>query len=274
MPRPCTPGPSFRRDAQRTGTLATMAGLRGLPLTGWRLAGAALVDLVLPGECAGCAGDSGEGALLCPGCRLELARPARPAWPSPLPAGLPPPWAVADYDGTARGAIVAHKEEGRYALVGPLGDALARSVLAGLAVVAGADPTADVALVPVPSRRTAVRGRGQDATLRLTRRAAAAVRRAGPDVEVLPVVRTVRGVADQAGLDARERAANLHGALAVPGRLTRHVRGRVVVVVDDVITTGASIAETARALRAAGADVRCAAVVAATRRRRPPGLCL
>ncbi len=238
-----------------------------------RLAGAALVDLVLSGECAGCASDAGESAtLLCPGCRRELAGPARPAWPSPVPAGLPPPWAIADYDGAARGAILAHKEDGRYALVAPLGDALARSVLAGL--TATTDRASDVALVPVPSRRTAVRGRGQDATLRLTRRAATAVRRAGQDVEVLPVVRVVRGMADQAGLDACERAANLHGALAVPDRLTRHVRGRAVVVVDDVITTGASIDETARALRAAGADVRCAAVVAATRRRRPPGLCL
>jgi predicted amidophosphoribosyltransferase len=250
-----------------------MAGPRAAA-TGLRLAGAALVDLVLPGECAGCASDSGERAsLLCPACRLELTGPARPARPTPVPPGLPPPWAVADYDGAARGAILAHKEDGRFAVVAPLGDALARSVLAGLAATAAAD-RAGVALVPVPSRRTAVRGRGQDATLRLARRAAAAVRRAGPDVEVLPVVRIVRGMADQAGLDAGERAANLHGALVVPDRLARHVCGRAVVVVDDVITTGASIAETARALRAAGADVRCAAVVAATRRRRPPGLCL
>jgi predicted amidophosphoribosyltransferase len=191
-----------------------------------------------------------------------------------VPPGLPPPWAVADCDGAARAAILAHKEHGRYGLVAPLGDALARSVLAALAASAGAERGADVALVPVPSRRAAVRVRGQDATLRLTRRAAAAVRRAGSEVEVLPIVRIVRGTADQAGLDARERAANLHGALALPDRLARQVRGRAVVVADDVITTGASIDETARALRAAGADVRCAAVVAATRRRRPPGLCL
>jgi predicted amidophosphoribosyltransferase len=242
---------------------------------GLRSAAAALFDLVLPGECAGCASDAVEGGtLLCPACRLELAGPARPAWPTPVPAGLPPPWAVADYDGAARGAILAHKEDGRFGLAAPLGDVLARSVLAGLAATAGADRTGDVALVPVPSRRTAVRVRGQDATLRLTRRAAAAVRRAGADVEVLPVVRMVRSLADQAGLDARERAANLHEALAVPTRLVRHVRGRAVVVVDDVITTGASIDETARALRAADANVCCAAVVAATRRRRPPGLCL
>jgi predicted amidophosphoribosyltransferase len=100
------------------------------------------------------------------------------------------------------------------------------------------------------------------------------VRRDGSGVEVLPVVRIVRGMVDQAGLDARARAANLGGALAVPRRFASHLHGRAVVVVDDVITTGASIDETARAVRAAGADVLCAAVVAATRRRRPPGLCL
>jgi predicted amidophosphoribosyltransferase len=245
---------------------------------GLLLAGAALVDLVLPGGCAGCGSASAAGdggTLLCAVCRRELGGPARLVWPTPVPAALPSPWAVADYDGAARGAILAHKEEGRFGLARPLGDALARAVTAGLATVSvSGHRRAPVALVPVPSRRTAVRGRGQDATLRLTRRAAATVRRDGSDVEVLPVVRIVRAMADQAGLDANERAANLREALAVPHRLASHVQGRTVVVVDDVITTGASIDETARALRAAGADVVCAAVVAATRRRRPPGLCL
>jgi len=88
------------------------------------------------------------------------------------------------------------------------------------------------------------------------------------------VVRVVRRLVDQAGLDARQRVANLDGALAVPHRFVRLVRGREVLVVDDVITTGASIAEVARALRAAGADVIGASVVAATRRRQTPGLCL
>lgn len=251
-----------------------MAGARAA--RGLRLAGAALVDLVLPGACAGCGrtAAAGTGAtLLCAVCRVELAGRARLVWPTPLPPGLPPPWAVAEYDGAVRAAILAHKEDGRFGLAGPLGDALARAVTAGLATASVAGhPRRPVALVPVPSRRTAVRTRGQDATLRLTRRAAATFRRQGSAVEVLPVLRIVRAMVDQAGLDARERAANLGGAFTVPRRLALHLHGRTVVVVDDVITTGASIDEAARALRAAGADVGCAAVVAATRRRRPPGL--
>ena len=239
-------------------------------------AAAALLDLVLAGGCAGCAGESVAGdppMLLCPGCRAGLAGPARRAWPSPAPAGLPPPWAVADYDGGVRTAILAHKEDGRLALARPLGDALARAAAAAMEVGTQlSHPLVD--LVPVPSRPSAVRARGHDSTLRLARRAAATMRRAGGDVEVLPVLRVIRRLADQAGLEAAERAANLDGGLAVPAHLARLVRGRQVLVVDDVITTGASIAEAARALRVAGGEVVGAAVVAATRRRLPPGLCL
>ena len=73
-----------------------------------------------------------------------------------------------------------------------------------------------------------------------------------------------RAVADQAGLDAAERAANLGGAPAA----RRPLDGLPVVVVDYVMTTGATLVEAARALREAGAAVRGCAVVAATRRRR------
>lgn len=258
------------------------AGVVAIPpsaaLGSFKAAGAALLELVLPGGCAGCGVDlpgDGRPALLCVRCRDELGVPARTAWPTPAPPGLPPPWAVADYDGGTRAAILAHKEDGRLALARPLGDALARAVSAGMGVTAGARQHRPViGLVPVPSRPSAVRARGHDSTLRLTRRAAAVLRRDGVGVEVLPVVRVARRLVDQAGLDAQQRVANLDGALAVPPRFVRLVRGREVLVVDDVITTGASIAETARALRAAGADVIGASVVAATRRRQTPGLCL
>ncbi|MEU9016312.1 phosphoribosyltransferase family protein [Actinomadura sp. NPDC048394] len=98
---------------------------------------------------------------------------------------------------------------------------------------------------------------------------AVAVRRlraGGVPVVAVGGLRQCRRVADQAGLGAKARRDNLSGALEAVGRAP--LAGRRVVLVDDVITTGASLAEAARALRAAGADVVAAATVAATPLRR------
>jgi predicted amidophosphoribosyltransferase len=116
-----------------------------------------------------------------------------------------------------------------------------------------------VVLVPVPSSPAAVRARGQDHARRLARAAA----RTLPGVPARPLLRLTRAVADQAGLDTAARARNLSGALTA-----RASAGLRVVVVDDVVTTGATLAEATRALQAAGAQVLGAAVVAATVRRR------
>jgi predicted amidophosphoribosyltransferase len=231
-----------------------------------------LADLALPDGCVGCAA---PGRVLCRDCGSQLTGPAHPAWPTPVPEGLPPPWAVADYAGPARAAVLAHKEEGRRALGVPLGAALATAAGAAIGTAAGAAIGASVEpalLVPAPSRPAAVRARGDDPTRRLARRAAAVLRRAGVPVRVVPALRGARGLADQAGLDAADRAANLAGALRVVAGGDRLVAARSVVVVDDVVTTGATLAECARALRAAGAVVVGAATVAATSRRTVPGV--
>jgi len=226
-----------------------------------------LLELVLPEDCAGCGTDRG---LLCERCRTELAAPARVRWPDPVPPGLPTPWSVAAYDGPVRAAVVAAKEHGRTRLARPLGDALARAVVAAAGRVG--DRPAPLLLVPAPSRRAAVRARGHDPTLRTARRAAAVCRAQGLPVAVAPVLRVAGRVRDQAGLGAGERAANLAGNLSVPARFVPLVAGRPVVLVDDVVTTGATLAEAARALRLAGAQVLAAATVAATSRRTPPGV--
>ncbi|GAB3962372.1 hypothetical protein GCM10029978_017740 [Actinoallomurus acanthiterrae] len=217
------------------------------------LLGAAL-DLVLPQRCAGC---DDAGGLLCVACAALLRGPARVCPPRPVPPGLPRPWAVAAYTGAVRQMIVAHKERGRTGLARSLGAGLAAAVRA-----AAGDTEGPVLLVPVPSSRASVRRRGHDPTLRLARTAAGELARAGTAVSVARVLAHRRRVADQSGLTATERAANLAGALTA----WRDLRGATVIVVDDVITTGVTLAEAARALRAAGARVCAAAVVAATRR--------
>lgn len=109
-----------------------------------------------------------------------------------------------------------------------------------------------LALVPVPSARRAVRARGHDAVRRVAVAAARELRRGGAAVRVAPVLRQRRAVADQAGLDARQRQANMAGALEVLPGGVRLLEGARVVLVDDLMTTGASLAEAARALDEAG----------------------
>lgn len=223
----------------------------------------AMVDLLLGGRCVGCAA---PGRVLCPGCEGALPRGARPAWPTPTPPGLAPPWATTAYDGVVRAMVVGHKEHRLLALRDPL------AVLLADAVTASA-PSGPVVLVPVPSRPSSVRARGHDPTHAVVSRAAALLRPGGHDVVVARMLRPRPGVVDQAGLGASDRATNLAGSMCCPAvalrRLaTRRPRGRLVVC-DDVITTGSTAREAQRALEAVGLQVAAIAAVAATRRRKP-----
>jgi len=226
--------------------------------------GSALLDLVVPLGCAGCARPS-IGQAVCERCAVALGGPAREVRPRPVPTGLPPVAAVGAYDGVLRELILAHKEHGRLALARPLGLALARAAAYQVAA-AGAEATG-LTLVPVPSQRRTTRHRGHDPVLRMAAVAAGSLRTLGVVARVDPVLRVRRRVADQAGLGATERQANVAGALAVrPGAAAR-LGGGPVIVVDDVLTTGSTLAEAARALQSGQAQVVGAAVICATRRR-------
>lgn len=230
-----------------------MRGLRGW----WR----EIAGLVLPGECAGC-GAPRTG--LCEECGATLYEPgARRVWPDPPPAGLPEVWAAAVYADQPRAVLLAHKERGALGLARPLGAALAGAVYASVrgGGGGGAPETGPLLLVPVPSSRRAVAARGHDATRRMARAAAAELRRDGLAVRAAGVLRQRRAVADQAGLAAPERLANLSGALeATPG--AAGLLGRTAaVLVDDLMTTGASLVASARAVEAAGGRVLAAAVI-------------
>ncbi|GLF93414.1 ComF family protein [Streptomyces yaizuensis] len=203
--------------------------------------------LVLPVACGGC---RAPRTALCARCTRELSgRAARRVGPDPAPAGLPAVWACAEYADAVRAVLIAHKERGALGLARPLGVALAAAVRAALAQ--GGRGSGPVLLVPVPSSRRAVRARGHDAGRRLALAAAAELRRGGERARVLPVLRQCREVADQAALTAPERVVNLSGALVARRGTAGLMAGARTVVVDDLMTTGASLAEAARALRAA-----------------------
>ncbi|MET8163208.1 ComF family protein [Streptomyces sp. NPDC005329] len=227
-----------------------------------------LAGLVLPAECGGC---GSARTVLCPQCRTALsgAAPFR-VRPVPEPPGLPAVHAAARYADEVRAALLAHKERGALTLARPLGAALAGAVRAGVGEVGwgegeGPHPLGDLLLVPVPSTRAAVRARGHDPARRIALAAAGELRRAGVPARVAAVLRQRRAVADQAGLDSRQRLDNLVGALTVVPGGARVLCGGPVVLVDDVVTTGASLAEAARAVRAVR-SVRAVRVAAAAKR--------
>lgn len=199
-------------------------------------AAADLLDLVLPRRCVGC---QSAGVALCARCAAADVL-------SVDVDGLLVT-AAATYDGAVRAALLAYKERGRRDLARPL-----RALLA--AALEPHDPGGF--LVPVPSSAAARRARGGDHVTRLLPR-----RRRSQ--QALHLIRSVR---DSAGLDVEARAANLAGALrAVPPPWS----GAAAVIVDDIVTTGSTVGEAARALRTAGWNVPGAAVVAATQRRYP-----
>ncbi|WP_426569380.1 ComF family protein [Streptomyces canus] len=219
-----------------------------------------LTGLVLPAECGGC---GRARTVLCPECRAALdGSPPRRVRPVPEPAGLPAVHAAARYADEVRAVLLAHKERGALGLARPLGAALAGAVWEGLGEVGegeGPPPFGNVLLVPLPSTPRSVRARGHDPARRIALAAAGELRRAGASVRVAAVLRQRRTVADQSGLNSRQRRANLVGALAVVPGGARVLCGGSVVLVDDLITTGASLAEAARAVRVAVAQERAAA---------------
>jgi predicted amidophosphoribosyltransferase len=234
-----------------------------------------LLGLVWPVSCAGC---SLPGVSFCAACTGAFdARPVRVSltgWPA-----APPAWACAVYSGQVSAAVIAWKDRGRHDLTAVLGAALARAVLAalpqGAAGPAGPAAPRPVLLVPVPSRRSARRRRGEDVGRSLAGCAAVRVRaglpagaRPAPLVRVVPALRLPAGVRDQSGLGAAERGRNLAGATRLRRGAVSLVAGQDCLVVDDVLTTGASARAAAAALESAGARVVGLAAACATPLRR------
>ncbi|GAA3926949.1 ComF family protein [Microbacterium soli] len=208
-----------------------MDGRRLLPL------GEEVLALLLASVCPGC---DRSGVLLCDDCRRRLvADPLRLCTPGGLPVH-----AALRYEGVVARCIRRVKEEGATMLAGPLGRALG--------VVLAANAPQHALVVPVPTGAAAFRRRGYRVPELLIRRAGARADR---------ILRHARRTRDQRELGREERARNVAGSMR-----TARMRGagREVIIVDDVVTTGATLDEAARALREAGFRPRCAVVLAAT----------
>ncbi len=229
-----------------------------------------LVDLATGSRCVVC---RRPGRGLCPPCVRLLPRHPRPAVPDPCPPGLLPVHAAGPYGGpdpagvALRRCLLAFKEQGRAGVAGALGTLLGGACVAAYRTARAQGPlgVGPVLVVPVPSHRRVVRERGRDPLVMLARSAADHLRAHGVAARYARPVRVLGRPADQAGLDAAARAANVADRFAVGPRAPS--RATPILVVDDVLTTGATVRAVQRALEEAGHTVLAAAVVGATPRR-------
>lgn len=248
-----------------------LCALRGLAGAAWQ----ALLDLFFPPP-AGCAfcGGQAEGGGVCPACRdllaayrervgcvvcgafLEDGAPAGEPGACAACRKKPPPFALArslgPYEGLLKAAVLRLKFGGECWLARPLGGLLAE--LARAFPAAAAQPV----LVPVPLSPGRLRERGYNQAGLLAREMSRAL--GWPLVEALV---KIKEAPPQERLTAKERLAAPEGSFAPAAAFTS---GSEVVLVDDVITTGATAAECARALLRAGASAVFVAAVAGARR--------
>jgi ComF family protein len=219
-------------------------------------AAASMLDVALPPACAGC---GEEGLAFCPRCRRSLdARLSLPAGcPMGLPSALPMPLAqlewCAPFSGPVRAALHGLKYAGERRLTEPLAAAVAaRWQAAGV----GGE-----VMVPVPVHAERARRRGYDQAVLLTVEVSRRLH-----MPWLAALERTRNTSPQFDLGRRARRANVAGAFAVRGPWeAAQVRGRWVVLVDDVVTTGSTLTACAEALYAAGATAVSAVTVARER---------
>lgn len=276
-----------------TGLLKQLDILRQHPV--WKGASVAAGEFwstVFPTECVVC---SAPDISLCAHCLASVRRATvRPfhaesgaeslpeKWPEVRPADWSypetgvhplPVIAAGHYRKDLALTVLAYKNHGHTDLVRPLQAALAGALHRALEEAGG--PDRPVILVPVPTKQRSVRRRGYDplglllAGLRKRGELPAgctvtqAVRHRGPAGPGGWLRSVVSGSA-QKGLGRGERRSNVAHTMQLDVRWRGQLSGHLCVVVDDVLTTGSTIAEVARVLRLEGAQVAAAVVVAAT----------
>jgi predicted amidophosphoribosyltransferase len=207
-----------------------------------------MLDLVLPLECGGCGAPS---TRWCPACAHQLTvQPGEPHLITPRVDTGVPVLSLGRYTGPRREAIVAVKEHGRADLIAPLALTL-RSGLQNL--VAWGVIDTPLTIVPAPTRRSAARRRGGDPITRMARAAGDGL----PGVDVIQALRLRALVRDSVGLSGADRQRNIAGRV----KISKPISGAVLVV-DDIVTTGATASESVRVLHIAGAHVAAVLAIA------------
>ncbi len=173
-----------------------------------------------------------------------------------------PVWAVCDYAGPVRDVVVSWKDRERADLDALLAPAMRRAAAGLVPLVGPVVGQAGLLVVPAPSAPGSRLRRGREPVGVLAGAVAAALRDGGVPAVVVPALRRRRTTRDQVGLGARARGRNLGASVRVRRRALRE--GATCLLVDDVLTTGATLAAAERALTGAATPVLGALVLAAT----------
>lgn len=224
-------------------------------LTRLREAISGLVDLLLPQHCVGCDVPGTTWCRECAGALGGLRRVHRPVL-----GDSPPVFALGRYRGTARRAVLAYKEAGRRALAAPLGAQLAIA-LRSITFDRALEP--EWWLVPAPSRSVASRRRGGAHMARIARHTAAELTACGMPTRVADCLVTAPDAADSAGLTPQQRLDNLSGRV-LPRPRGLPPPGAQIALLDDVVTTGATVASAVSTLDGAQRPVAAVLVLTAT----------
>jgi predicted amidophosphoribosyltransferase len=218
--------------------------------------------LVWRRDCPGC-GAAGGG--LCGDCRVRLRAPAHRVGA----VGWPRTFAAGPYGGPHRAVVLAAKVHHRLDAVRVLGEITAGTLRRLIAEGLVPDPRlVPLLLLPAPTRPSAARRRGGCVVEGACRAAARSLTSAGGSVRVGDVCRLDEGARDSVGLGRAQRRENLSAALRFDRRVLADVvswtarTGAVVVVVDDVSTTGATVGQFSLACAARGLRPAAAVVVA------------
>jgi predicted amidophosphoribosyltransferase len=200
-----------------------------------------MLDLLFPVECGGCGLPSTRWCEAC--ARTLQVGKDQPHLVAPRVDPEVPVFSLGRYAGVRRRVLVEVKEHGRRDLIAPLGRALAmgmhrllewRMIMLPLTVIPG------------PTRASAARRRGGDPVFRIVR----AATRDHPELSARMALRTSAFVRDSVGLNSASRERNIAGRV----RMTRPVGGAVLLV-DDIVTTGATARESVRTLTREGVCV-------------------
>jgi predicted amidophosphoribosyltransferase len=200
-------------------------------------------ELLFPSRCIGC---SALGLEICSQCRRNWHPHIYRSWSHTVPHF--PIYSAIPYSPIAGKVILAAKENGLLSadrlIVGALKHALRYCI----------EEHGRVSLVPIPSRKAVTRLRGRQFITDLSRQLSNEI-----GLPIYENLRHIRNVRDQSSLDAKRRFSNMDGAL-----ISQYFFSGKAVLIDDLITTGATLNEGARALRMQGIEVAAAVTACVT----------